>query len=644
MSSTQSPSSGAANETEAEAAVKRLAVDPLGYAVYAETLWQRVRHALDRDGPKDELGDDPLVVGIFGEWGAGKSYLLDKIYREAKKHQRELSLRRQNDGGFHLTIPVSFQPWKYEHEEHLHVPLLLHILAALDEGLKEARTGWERTLEAAQKPGDTIIRALPKVLGLMKNAVVGAGAALAPVQALAERVAADATARSKSAKPKTADQLKYSGDGRYFHEIHKVLKAVTRPGKYDHLHGRILRNDEFRTNFVIFVDDLDRCLPEKAVAVLELIKTIFNVESFAFVLALDDEVIERGIGHRYKEYALVNKKPQMPITGFEYLEKIVHLPFRLPALTRAQAITFVRAIELRVESNSDLRWFSASATATRSLSETSGREIKKRSLEDELQEIGDSWRRAAAPSANLMTASEQLEPALLRLLLASFDAYVPRKLLRAVELWHQICRVARARGIAQPTGTAASWQRVHEGGNVSIDTRVVFALAVLQLFQPELFRFMRRRVEAFPVLLRSMAGSTAAADGLNKVECSDVDLWSWASFREGEKDKAAIKRPFTEEAAVVLIATLSSENAYQAQHIRLRLAERLVEHFTVQRHVFNPLHLMHWLAQELPPTEVATFNDLPAYFGVLAQQSELTIAIEKPPTQGIDPGAGLSDL
>jgi formylglycine-generating enzyme required for sulfatase activity len=609
--------------------------DPLGYAVYAETLWQRIRDALNRDGPKDELGDDPLVIGIFGEWGAGKSYLLEKMYQQAKKHQRDLSLLRHSDGGFHLTIPVSFQPWKYEHEEHLHVPLLLHILAALEDGLKEARTFWERAADASQKPGNAIIRALPKVVGLFKKVVVGAGVALNPAagaalatgQALADQAATDAAARKKAAKPKTVDQLKYSGYGRYFHEIHKVLKAVTRPGKYPDLHGHILLNEGFKTNFVIFVDDLDRCLPEKAVAVLELIKTIFNVESFAFVLALDEEVIERGIGHRYKEYALVNKKPQMPITGFEYLEKIVHLPFRLPALTRAQAINFVRTIEQRVESESVLRWFE---------SQSEGPESGIHALDDYFRAVKDGEVHGKTlEDVQRLAVRRAEEPALLRLLLASFDAYVPRKLLRAVELWHQICRVARARNIAQPTGNAMTWQRIHEGRSVSIDTRVVFALAVLQLFQPELFRFMRRRVEAFPVLLRSMAGSTIAADGLNKVECSDVDLWSWASFREGEKDKAAIKRPPTEEAAVALIATLSSENAYQAQHIRLRIAERLVEHFTVQRHVFNPLRLMHWLAQELPATDVATFSDLPAYFGVLAQQSELAVAIEKPPTQTI---------
>jgi hypothetical protein len=447
--------------------------DPLGYVVYAETLWQRIRDALDRDGPTDELGDDPLVIGIFGEWGAGKSYLLDKLYREAKKHQRELSLQRRNDGGFHLTIPVSFQPWKYEHEEHLHVPLLLHILAALEEGLKEALTFWEGLAEKSQKPGDAAIQALPTLVSWVKRAVTGAAGVLEPVSAtafaaatgLADHAVADAAQRKKLAKTKMADRLKHTEDGRYFHEIHKVLKAVTRPGKYPDLHGRILLNEGFKTNFVIFVDDLDRCLPEKAVAVLELIKTIFNVESFAFVLALDEEVIERGIGHRYKEYALVNKKPQMPITGFEYLEKIVHLPFRLPALTRAQAINFVRTIEQRVESESVLRWFE---------SQSVGPESGIHALDDYFRAVKDGEAHGKTlEDVQRLTVRRAEEPALLRLLFASFDAYVPRKLLSAVELWHQICRVARARGIAQSTGNAASWQRIHEGRNVSIDTRLL---------------------------------------------------------------------------------------------------------------------------------------------------------------------------
>ena len=154
-------------------------------------------------------------------------------------------------------------------------------------------------------------------------------------------------ARKNRAEQRTLE-FSHSEDGLAFYRIHKLMHAMTRPK----LDARLLKSAglkiadgiefDLRINFVVFVDDLDRCLPEKAVETLELIKTMFNIESFAFVLALDDEVIERGIGHRYKEYQLVGKKPEMPITGFEYLEKIVHLPFRLPSLTREQAGAFVR--------------------------------------------------------------------------------------------------------------------------------------------------------------------------------------------------------------------------------------------------------------------------------------------------------------
>lgn len=46
--------------------------DPLGYDTYARTLWERIEQALNRDQGGKKLGDDPLVVGIFGELGGGK--------------------------------------------------------------------------------------------------------------------------------------------------------------------------------------------------------------------------------------------------------------------------------------------------------------------------------------------------------------------------------------------------------------------------------------------------------------------------------------------------------------------------------------------------------------------------------------------
>jgi hypothetical protein len=46
---------------------------------------------------------------------------------------------------------------------------------------------------------------------------------------------------------------------------------------------------------VVFVDDLDRCLPEKAVEILEAIKLLLNVPQTIFVLGMDREIVRRGI-------------------------------------------------------------------------------------------------------------------------------------------------------------------------------------------------------------------------------------------------------------------------------------------------------------------------------------------------------------
>jgi hypothetical protein len=52
-----------------------MATDYLGYGVYAQTLWNRIEAALNKDqGNPKQLGDDPLVVGIFGEWGGGEEH------------------------------------------------------------------------------------------------------------------------------------------------------------------------------------------------------------------------------------------------------------------------------------------------------------------------------------------------------------------------------------------------------------------------------------------------------------------------------------------------------------------------------------------------------------------------------------------
>ncbi|MCY7307982.1 MAG: KAP family NTPase, partial [Rhodoferax sp.] len=464
--------------------------DYLGYDVYADTLWARIQQALNTDGDSAApLGDDPLVVGIFGEWGAGKSKLLSLIRVRADKHLKDLQANRKADEGFGLTVPVFFQPWKYEHEPHLHVPLVMHITAALKDALKaeigvgvalveaatEVATGVSKmsvVAGQAAKVAASIYPTLQKVVGALS--VFGASITLPDELGDWLEDAADATAaiedkldkreekNKQEAQEKAKRQIQHSNEGLYFYRINEYLTKLTRPGKdlkvKDDLQAGLVTANT-RINFVIFIDDLDRCLPEKAVEVLELIKTVFNLESFAFVLALDEEVVERGIGHRYMAYNLAGKKPEMPITGFEYLEKIVHLPFRLPALTRAQALDYMRRyeaglLEERAKALPEAQrapwvasriWLAERAMALPGrlgLSVVDAPLVAESGTSTEAGvQVSRIGMRPGADAA-LITCRFNLA----HLVVNSFGAHVPRKMIRIIELLHQVLEILEKRG------------------------------------------------------------------------------------------------------------------------------------------------------------------------------------------------------
>ena len=75
--------------------------------------------------------------------------------------------------------------------------------------------------------------------------------------------------------------------------------------------------------FVILIDDLDRCLPETVIAILEKIKNFLAVEDSPciFVLALNPKVVYQGIRVKYHG---------LEIDGREYLEKIINYSFYVP--------------------------------------------------------------------------------------------------------------------------------------------------------------------------------------------------------------------------------------------------------------------------------------------------------------------------
>ncbi|MDE5831805.1 MAG: KAP family NTPase [Desulfovibrio sp.] len=74
---------------------------------------------------------------------------------------------------------------------------------------------------------------------------------------------------------------------------------------------------------VVFVDDLDRMNPGKAVEALEVIKNFLDLDKCVFVIAVDYAVVSAGAKIKYGE-------DMTDLKGRSFFDKIIQMPFNLP--------------------------------------------------------------------------------------------------------------------------------------------------------------------------------------------------------------------------------------------------------------------------------------------------------------------------
>lgn len=97
---------------------------------------------------------------------------------------------------------------------------------------------------------------------------------------------------------------------------------------------------------VVLIDDLDRCLPDTAIDTLEAVRLFLFTKSTAFVVAADEAMIE---------YAVRKHFPDLPESSGprtyarNYLEKLVQVPFRIPALGEMETRMYVSLLLIGAE-------------------------------------------------------------------------------------------------------------------------------------------------------------------------------------------------------------------------------------------------------------------------------------------------------
>jgi len=81
---------------------------------------------------------EPLTVGLFGEWGSGKTHLLKGLKSHIIIKQEAIKARWQStpnpdiDTVETLIVPIFFNAWRFEKDEHIIIPLFKTLLSELD--------------------------------------------------------------------------------------------------------------------------------------------------------------------------------------------------------------------------------------------------------------------------------------------------------------------------------------------------------------------------------------------------------------------------------------------------------------------------------------------------------------------------------
>jgi len=100
---------------------------------------------------------------------------------------------------------------------------------------------------------------------------------------------------------------------------------------------------------VLFVDDLDRCQPEKVVEVLQAVHLLLAFPLFAVVVGVDQRCLRQSLRMQFKGLLTPENgslkdgdapprdhpgpdEDERPATPLDYLEKIFHVPFHLPPM------------------------------------------------------------------------------------------------------------------------------------------------------------------------------------------------------------------------------------------------------------------------------------------------------------------------
>lgn len=280
--------------------------DKLGWAGEIERLKYRVEHC-----------PTPHVLGIHGDWGAGKTSFMRQLQHslggEAEADVVRQSVDHNNIENSNSVVTIWFDAWRYQHESSPVVALLQEMRRQFS-NMAKVRAKFDKLSKVALQYTLDGLAGIGKVIGY--EAIPNTE----KVRGLAE-----AWDKNHYHQPGQADSLRK--------HLHETILALLPDGE--------------NTRVVVFIDDLDRCNPKSAFKLLEGLKIYLNLPNCVFVLGMNENILIDAV----KEEISVPSDASsgdVYLRASHYLEKICTDIYRLP-LPRSSSEFFLKMLMANTE-------------------------------------------------------------------------------------------------------------------------------------------------------------------------------------------------------------------------------------------------------------------------------------------------------
>lgn len=267
-----------------------------------------------------------LSIGISGGWGVGKSSMVKLV--EADLNARIKEAQKEDTRGAkgkQSLLFVNFNAWLYQGHDDAKAALMEEIADALTKCATEQETSVEKGVKLLKRID--VFRSLRFVGELAATVYTGV-----PIGALARAgkgvydslTDGDITSDDYDSASSTIKEHAESAQGL----LKPSEKRQQTPPQMIHAIRAEFEEllDDLKVTLVVFVDDLDRCLPPTVIGTLEAMRLFLFMKRTAFIIAADDKMIKEAVRVHFP-----GTKVDDDIV-ISYFDKLIQVPLRVPPL------------------------------------------------------------------------------------------------------------------------------------------------------------------------------------------------------------------------------------------------------------------------------------------------------------------------